>query len=408
MTAPFQRRLIPAALAANAALCLAQVLCPSPASAQLVREPVAPQAAPKETPAGARRIHQELAINGDQQWADTAIDLKPGERLQLTAKGTLRYADAQKENGPEGLPRGFRDLLRVLPFNQTGRGALIGRIGDADIVEPFLVGPKAELAVRAAARLFLGINQAKNETADGSFNVVIEVFAASATSGTNSSTSAAPADAAPLATSISGVDSGFFEQIPRRIADKNGNAGDMVNFLLIGTEDQVQAVFAAAGWVKVDRTKKDAVLHGILSSISKESYVEMPMSELYLFSRPQDCGFAHAEPLSVVSTRHHLRLWKASFSLNGETVWVGAATHDIGFERDKRNNGVTHKIDPDIDVEREYVGKSLSETGLLSALARIVPANPMKEAKTATGGTFHSNGEVLIMRIAAPAPDSGH
>jgi len=101
-------------------------------------------------------------------------------------------------------------------------------------------------------------------------------------------------------------------------------------------------------------------------------------------------------------------LWKASFSLNGETVWVGAATHDIGFERDKRNNGVTHKIDPDIDVEREYVGKSLSETGLLSALARIVPANPMKEAKTATGGTFHSNGEVLIMRIAAPAPDSGH
>ncbi len=42
-----------------------------------------------------------------------------------------------------------------------------------------------------------------------------------------------------------------------------------------------------------------------------------------------------------------------------------AATHDIGFERDQRNNGVTHKIDPAIDGEREYVNDTLSSTGLV-------------------------------------------
>ena len=33
-------------------------------------------------------------------------------------------------------------------------------------------------------------------------------------------------------------------------------------------------------------------------------------------------------------------------------VWVGAGTHDIGFEKDQRNGKVTHKIDPAVDGER--------------------------------------------------------
>src|SRR5712692_5508622 len=142
----------------------------------------------------------ELALTGDQHWADTTIDVKAGERIQVSAKGTLRCAEAQQENGPEGLPRGFRDLLRILPLNQAGRGALIGRIGDADIAEPFLIGPKIEILARVHGRLFLGINQQNEEEAEGSFTVTIDVLAASASS-TNS--------AVPLATSISGLTPDF-------------------------------------------------------------------------------------------------------------------------------------------------------------------------------------------------------
>jgi len=65
-------------------------------------------------------------------------------------------------------------------------------------------------------------------------------------------------------------------------------------------------------------------------------------------------------------------------------LWVGDATHDIGFERDQRNNGVTHKIDPDIDLERDYVEKTLASTGLVTEISHFLPGNPMKEAKTAT------------------------
>jgi hypothetical protein len=173
----------------------------------------------------------------------------------------------------------------------------------------------------------------------------------------------------------------------------------MVNFMIVGSEDAMQKVFAAAGWVKVDADVRGTVLHGVLESISKESYLTMPMSPLYLFGRPQDYGWAHAEPIKVVASRNHLRVWKAPFQVDGQTLWVGAATHDIGFERDERNDGLTHKIDPDVDLERNYVEKTLIATGLVAEVTHALPANALKEARTATGGSFHSDGRVLVLKL---------
>jgi hypothetical protein len=376
--------------------------------AQLVREtPVPPQQqvtarqdsqtpASVQAPRGKKRLSQEVQLTGEESWVDTGIDIQAGEHALITATGKLRYADAKEDNGPDGIPRGFKDLLRILPFNEAGRGALIGRIGDKDIARPFLVGARREVVAPVSGRLAVGINQTTDDTGDGTYAVRVEVYAAEG--GT-------ARVVARQVNSIPGIDNHLFSKIPRRVGDKQGNPGDMVNFLIIGSEDAMQRVFTTAGWVKVDADVKGTVLHGILESLSKESYLTMPMSELYLFGRPQDYGWAHAEPISVVRSRNHLRIWKAPFQVKGEALWVGAATHDIGFERDERNNGVTHKIDPDIDLERDYVEKTLSSTGLVTDITHFIPDNPMKEAKTATGGSFHSNGQVLILKLDESAPN---
>jgi LssY C-terminus len=102
----------------------------------------------------------------------------------------------------------------------------------------------------------------------------------------------------------------------------------------------------------------------------------------------------------VVASRNHLRIWRAPFTVDGRMAWIGAATHDIGFERDQRNNGLTHKIDPNIDLEREYVDKTLSSTGYVAEVMHFTPTNPMTEAHTATGGSFHSDGRVLILKLS--------
>src|SRR5579885_3612728 len=386
------------------------LILPAASQAQLVREDgSAPQqlagssktvsTATTAAPAGKLRLSQDFALSGDSHWTDTGLDVHAGERILISASGALKYADARAENGPQGLPRSYRDLLRILPNNESGRGALLGRIGDADTAPSFLIGAKRDLVAPADGRLSFGINQPENDSADGVFSVHVEIYSPDSTA------SAKPREIARQVSSIKGFNNTLFEKIPRRVSDKDGNAGDMVNFLILGSEDAMQQVFTTAGWVKVDPDVKDTLLHGILGSLSKEAYLTMPMSQLYLFGRPQDYGWAHAEPISVVTSRNHLRVWKAPFTVDGQTLWVGAATHDIGLERDQRNNGITHKIDPDIDLERNYVEKTLSSTGLVAQVMHFLPQNPMLEAKTATGGSFHSNGQVLILKLGETGKD---
>ena len=89
---------------------------------------------------------------------------------------------------------------------------------------------------------------------------------------------------------------------------------------------------------------------------------------------------------------------------SGYEAWVGAGTHDIGFDRDNRNNGVTHKIDPDVDKERDYIGQSLQESSMVAKLDYVMPSKPSQEAVTATGATFHSDGRVLVIYLTPDGP----
>jgi hypothetical protein len=398
----------------------------------------AAQTQPAPTASATSASSHELDVTGSQLWTDTGVDVALGQSLSITATGSLQFADGSSA-APQGAARGWKDLLRSLPVNSAGRGALIGRIGSDDAAQPFLVGAQFTVKVRVPGRLFLGFDGTSSDTAQGSFHATIQISgsaspapasastpatptAASTTNLTSVSTtassaypastsSAAPGNDASSSTAASSSSSDaaiaatlpkdLFSQVPRRITDKDGNVGDMVNFLLIGSEDQVKATFQAAGWVQVDRDVKDAILEGFVTSLSKQAYLTMPMSQLYLFGRPQDYGFAHAEPLKVVTTRHHLRVWKSTLTIGGAPVWVGAATHDMGLERDQRNGKLTHHIDPNVDDERSFVERSLTESGYVSQHTHVLPPDPIQDAKTATGGGFHSNGEVLLMWLSS-------
>jgi hypothetical protein len=333
---------------------------------------------------------RQLDVSGANLWTDTGIDVKSGDTIKITATGQLQYVGANP-CGPDGLPRGWMDLIRQLPMNDAGRGTLVGRITDNAAARSFLAGSRAERTAPVAGRLFLGINQSSNDQPTGSYRVTVEVVAGQAQ----------PASAN---VQLPRFTQAMLDSIAPRVQDAQGNPGDRVNFIIIGSQSRLEAAYKAAGWVTVDKTVKDAVLRGLLASFSKEAYVTLPMSELMLFGRNQDYGYAQGDPVRVVASRHHLRLWKAPFTADDQTVWAGAGTHDIGFDRDQRNNGITHKIDPDTDGEREYIGQSLQQTGLVAKLDYMLPANPVKTAKTATGGEFHSDGRTLIIFLQPDKP----
>ena len=363
----------------------------------------------------------EINVSATPAWTDTHIDLHPGEAVQITSTGTTGGCNA------DGLKKSNSGVLAI---SSALPGALIGKLGEN--ATPFVVGSGKQTTVSEAGHLFLGMNTAGKAPCNGSVIVKVQLTVAAdvktklnaalqtwlsgqfgtgvpQSGGGNSSAAASSGTMTTSAPSVPGVhlgvskdplDARFAKELnglPRRVNDEFNNLGDMVNFVIVGSQEQLQNLLAAADWRLADHSKEVAVVTAILQTYEKKDYVQMPMSTLYLFKRAQDFGYEQAEAYSVVASRHHFRIWKAPFTWNGQPVWIGAGTHDVGFEKDQRNGKVTHKIDPAVDGERDHVGETLEKTGKVKDIHYYLPPDPVLEARNASGGSYHSDGRLLVL-----------
>jgi len=348
--------------------------------------------------AGADTKSANVTVSSSPQWVDTGIDVQPGDKLHITAKGTVTMGNNTGVTA-EGAPRGWTDTLRALPVPSAGRGALVGRIGTSDAATPFFIGADGTVQAPIAGRLYLAINADSTQTPDGSYNVHVDRTASSAATASGAAASQSNYDFKPLFAELD-------PKLPYRVTDQpsGGNPGDLVNFVLVGTQDQVTGAFKAAGWVVADKTDKEAVVSALMATLQKNVYVAVPMSILYLFGRPQDFGYERAEAVMVANQRNHFRIWQAPIKTpDNQPIWAGAGTHDIGIERDQRSaNAITHKIDQDVDNERDFIGATLQQAGQVEAMSYMTRSNPIKSTKTATGGSIQSDGRVLVI-VLKPA-----
>ena len=161
--------------------------------------------------------------------------------------------------------------------------------------------------------------------------------------------------------------------------------------------EAASTTFAQQSSASGQATVEGAVVNAIMQTYDKKDYLAMPMSTLYLFGRRQDFGYELAEPIAMVASRHHFRIWKAPFTWQGHEVWCGAGTHDIGFAKDKRNGSVTHKIDPAVDGERDNIGSTLQKASKAKTLTYYLPKDAVQDAGNATGDGYHSDGKVLVI-----------
>ncbi len=160
-------------------------------------------------------------------------------------------------------------------------------------------------------------------------------------------------------------------QVPERIASaltalpvevtkpEGAPVKDIINVAFDGTAEQVQNAFLTAGWSTAEDITKHSVAEEYQAFTQKRGYARAPASLLLYRNREPD--FVFEKSLNNVMYRHHIRVWKED--VNGHTVWVGAATHDIGVGADLRKVKFTHRIDRAIDEERQKVVDDIAYSG---------------------------------------------
>lgn len=356
--------------------------------------PAARSTATQADPTSAtRRLAAKLNVNANAaDWTDTGLPVVGGDTLTFSARGQISLGGHLLT--PDGAVRGWRDMLRRFPVDAANAGALVGRIGDSAATVPFTVGTNSMMTAAQSGTLFLRTNTSSEAPATG--NVRVEVSIAPATTRARDAGLLA---SLPAMNVFAAMSPATLDALPPRVVDRDGNLGDPVNFALVGTEQQVRDAFRRAGWVQVDADASAALVHGLLNTLEHKPYVEVPMSTLYLFGRPQDLSFARASAITVATERHHLRCWNSGVTVNGAPLWIGAATHDIGLERDQRNGQITHRIAPEIDLERDFLRDTLLESGMAAAVAYFTPLHAVRSARTATGGSFSTDGRVLLIQL---------
>lgn len=160
-------------------------------------------------------------------------------------------------------------------------------------------------------------------------------------------------------------------------------ADDILNFAMHGSRKQLERAFLAAGWYPSDVPSRQAFKKAYTATTAMRAYPTAPVSKiLYQGEMPE---LVFQKTLNTMGKRHHIRLWKRT-APNGEEIWVGAATHDIGVTFNARKASVTHNIDPQIDKERTKLINDLAFSGCIDSLGFVerapARANGLKGIET--------------------------
>ena len=186
-----------------------------------------------------------------------------------------------------------------------------------------------------------------------------------------------------------------FSTYPTISHTKSGAAGDPINILFIGRNDQIIQSFHRAGWLIPDPITTQSSMRIAVDSLAHRRYPTAPVSNLYVYGRVQDLAFE--KPTSDVQNRGHIRIWKTGALIDGQPVWIGAATYDSGIEVSGTTHLPTHHIAPTVDLERNAVGADLETTGLVKEEAYAALTPPIFFARNGGGDYYESDGNILVI-----------
>jgi hypothetical protein len=151
-----------------------------------------------------------------------------------------------------------------------------------------------------------------------------------------------------------------------RIRSPSGFLADPVNLAFFGSQKAIHKAMQDAGWKQAEPLTPRTFVKVAYSSFLRKSYPSAPVGDMFLFNRKFD--FAYQQEVDgSPNERHHVRFWKTpkSWRLPGghEADWLAAATYDTHVGIKVATGQIDHFIHEDVDEERDYIVKSLKETG---------------------------------------------
>lgn len=182
----------------------------------------------------------------------------------------------------------------------------------------------------------------------------------------------------------------------------DGLLGDPINIAFDGNRDQLIAAMKHAGWTISAPLSLRSSLKMIYTAVGGRPYHNAPVSSLFLFGRMQDLAFER-EIGSNPRRRHHIRLWKTPdhWWLPGgyRADWIAAATFDKNVGLSLFTGQVTHKIDANIDKERDFVVSTLRKAKVTHSVRFVRHFTSSYHSRNGGGDVIHTDGTLPFVDL---------
>ncbi len=189
------------------------------------------------------------------------------------------------------------------------------------------------------------------------------------------------------------------ETLPSQRAERvSGASADLVNLILVGSAGGVTSAFQAAGWTTSDVKTMGSVLRTYFSIVLRRGYKRAPMATMVLDGNRSDIELQKS--MNTFAKRHHVRIWRRPQETQGESIWVAAATEDVGIKFSMRARNFIHVIDGNVDAERTKVVDDLLYTGCVSEAGLIERDSLPTDLENGTGTKLKTDGRVAVLRIS--------
>jgi hypothetical protein len=115
----------------------------------------------------ARYLTRNVEVTLGPNWIDTGIDVRRGQRIQITSTGTI-YAGRSRIS-----PGGLRSTDPNAPLPRAAEGVLIATIGTDSNAPVTEIGTSREFQADRDGRLYLTVNRGEYSDVRGSFNAQV-------------------------------------------------------------------------------------------------------------------------------------------------------------------------------------------------------------------------------------------
>lgn len=188
-----------------------------------------------------------------------------------------------------------------------------------------------------------------------------------------------------------------------RTRTADGILSDPVNLAARGSEERLHKVMDAAGWSLADDITPRSAWKMVTTVLRRKSYPNAPVSPAFLFGRKQD--FAYQQEVdNNPNQRHHVRFWrcpKGWLLPGGHRVdWLAAGTYDRSIGLSLFTFQLTHRIDEDTDIERDYIIQTVQDSVEPVRVAILKDFSSGYHSRNGGGDSIRTDGDLPILELS--------